>query len=164
MVCNQIDFMKHYFLTPFVATSYQDDDPKYANSQFNDFNRIDTFDSDLWNNDERFSPEARANVPFDVQDPSFEKAIEDAFTKTKIIGSQPLETAKKELTSVQNKIRQEVNNVKDERMSYLRFIYCINPHTPQAKEIMEFQWITDLLEQDEQRIFGHATKFVTNDV
>jgi GR25 family glycosyltransferase involved in LPS biosynthesis len=164
MVCNQIDFMKHYFLTPFVATSYQDDDPKYANSQFNDFNRIDTFDSDLWNNDERFSHEDRENVPFDVQDPSFEKAIEDAFTKTNVIGGQPLEAAKKELTSVQNKMRNEVNSVKDERMTHLRFIYCINPHTPKPNQIMELQWITDLLGQDEGRTFGHASKIVTNDV
>ena len=49
-----------------VAGCYQDDDPKYANSQFNDFSRIDGFDSDLWNNDERFEPseipEAELNI------------------------------------------------------------------------------------------------------
>jgi GR25 family glycosyltransferase involved in LPS biosynthesis len=160
MICNQVDFLKHYFLTPLVAGSYQDDDPKYANSQFNDFNRIDSFDSDLWNNDERFSPETRANVPFDAQDPSFEKAIEDAFTKTRVIGTQKPEAAKKDLTSVQNK----TPIVDDSRKTDLRFFYCINPHTPKPKDIMELQWITDLLDQDEARVFGHPFKIVTNDV
>jgi len=54
MVCNRMD-MKHYMLKNAVAGCYQDDDPKYQNSEFNNFNRIDAFDSDLWNNDERFN-------------------------------------------------------------------------------------------------------------
>jgi GR25 family glycosyltransferase involved in LPS biosynthesis len=55
MVCNRVDVLNHYFLDPLVAGCYQDDDPRYQTSQFNDFSRIDGFDSDLWNNDERFS-------------------------------------------------------------------------------------------------------------
>lgn len=54
MVCNPVDFMNIYFLDPLVSGCYQDDDPVYKNSEFNNFNRIDGFDSDLWNNDERF--------------------------------------------------------------------------------------------------------------
>jgi len=55
MICNRIQDMKHYVLLPQVAGCYQDDDPKYQSSSFNDFSRIDGFDSDLWNNDERFT-------------------------------------------------------------------------------------------------------------
>jgi hypothetical protein len=55
MICNRTDSLKHYMLTPLEAACYQDDDPKYAQSQFNDFSRIDNFDSDLWNNDDRFT-------------------------------------------------------------------------------------------------------------
>jgi ATP-dependent DNA helicase PIF1 len=54
MVCNPVDFMNIYFLDPLMAGCYQDDDPVYATSEFNNFNRVDGFDSDLWNNDERF--------------------------------------------------------------------------------------------------------------
>jgi GR25 family glycosyltransferase involved in LPS biosynthesis len=54
MVCNRTD-MKLYMLHPLVSGCYQDNDPKYAKSEFNNFNRVDAFDSDLWNNDERFS-------------------------------------------------------------------------------------------------------------
>jgi GR25 family glycosyltransferase involved in LPS biosynthesis len=55
MICNRIDILNHYVLSSLEATCYQDEDPKYANAQFNDFSRIDGFDSDLWNNDERFT-------------------------------------------------------------------------------------------------------------
>ncbi len=54
MICNQIDMLKMYMLQPLVTGCYQDDDPKYKDSQFNNYQRIDGFDSDLWNNDERF--------------------------------------------------------------------------------------------------------------
>uniref|UniRef100_A0A6C0D7M6 Uncharacterized protein n=1 Tax=viral metagenome TaxID=1070528 RepID=A0A6C0D7M6_9ZZZZ len=57
MICNPIDYMNIYFLDPLIAGCYQDEDPKYMNSDFNNFNRVDGFDSDLWNNDERFTPE-----------------------------------------------------------------------------------------------------------
>ena len=55
MICNPIDEMNLYFLDPLVAGCYQDDDPKYRDSSFNDFTRVDEFDSDLWNNDDRFT-------------------------------------------------------------------------------------------------------------
>ena len=59
VLCNPVDILTSYVFEPMVAGSYQDDDPAYANSDFNDFSRIDGFDSDLWNNDERFSAEER---------------------------------------------------------------------------------------------------------
>ena len=55
IICNPVDVLRSYVLDPVVAGCYQDDDPKYAASNFNDFSRIDGFDSDLWNNDERFT-------------------------------------------------------------------------------------------------------------
>ena len=51
------DLLNIYFTIPLIARCWQDDDPVYQNSAFNDFSRIDKFDSDLWNNDERFSAE-----------------------------------------------------------------------------------------------------------
>lgn len=49
--------MNVYISIPLLAGCYQDSDPKYQASQFNDFSRVDNFDSDLWNNDERFTVE-----------------------------------------------------------------------------------------------------------
>lgn len=57
MMCNIHQFLNIYFLHPLVAGCYQDDDPVYKNSAFNDFSRVDSFDSDLWNNKETFSKE-----------------------------------------------------------------------------------------------------------
>lgn len=55
MLFGPLDKTNVYVLNPLVAGASQDDDPKYQNADFNNFSRIDSFDSDLWNNDERFS-------------------------------------------------------------------------------------------------------------
>ena len=68
MLCNPVNQINMYFLDPLVAGCYQDEDPKYANSAFNDFNRIDSFDSDLWNNDERFTPEEVSRLVEETKD------------------------------------------------------------------------------------------------
>ena len=56
MIVNHGDALLNiYFTTPLLATCFQDEDPAYQQSQFNNFSRIDNFDSDLWNNTECFS-------------------------------------------------------------------------------------------------------------
>jgi GR25 family glycosyltransferase involved in LPS biosynthesis len=57
MICNIHEHLNIYFTTPLLAGCFQDDDPSYCNSQFNDFSRVDKFDSDLWNNTESFTAE-----------------------------------------------------------------------------------------------------------
>jgi len=57
MIASPLANMNPYVLTPQVAHCFQDDDPAYQNSQFNQLQRVDTFDSDLWNNTERFYPD-----------------------------------------------------------------------------------------------------------
>jgi GR25 family glycosyltransferase involved in LPS biosynthesis len=70
MICNIHQILNIYFTNPLTAGCFQDDDPVYCNSQFNDFSRVDKFDSDLWNNTERFSEEEVAAVmnddPLDI--------------------------------------------------------------------------------------------------
>jgi GR25 family glycosyltransferase involved in LPS biosynthesis len=46
-----------YFTTPLIASCIQENDPVYQKSDFNNFARLDSFDSDLWNNNEHFSQE-----------------------------------------------------------------------------------------------------------
>ena len=67
ILCNPVDVLRSYILDPLVAGCYQDDDPKYAASDFNNFSRIDGFDSDLWNNDERFTDAEVANAGINVE-------------------------------------------------------------------------------------------------
>jgi GR25 family glycosyltransferase involved in LPS biosynthesis len=61
MICNIHQVLNIYFTNPLTAGCFQDDDPVYCNSQFNDFSRVDKFDSDLWNNTERFSEQEVAS-------------------------------------------------------------------------------------------------------
>lgn len=57
MIVNHGDFLNIYFTTPLLTDCIQEDDPVYQKSQFNNFNRVDTFDSDIWNNVECFTQE-----------------------------------------------------------------------------------------------------------
>jgi len=44
-----------YFTNPLLSYCFQEEDPVYVNSQFNDLHREDKFDSDIWNNKECFT-------------------------------------------------------------------------------------------------------------
>jgi GR25 family glycosyltransferase involved in LPS biosynthesis len=52
--------LKKYFTTPLLSFCFQEEDPAYLNSQFNELHRQDTFDSDIWNNTECFSEDELA--------------------------------------------------------------------------------------------------------
>ena len=54
-----------YIVQPFLTRCFQEDDPAYCVSQFNDLQRKDTFDSDICNNNECFQKEEL--VPFQLQ-------------------------------------------------------------------------------------------------
>ena len=58
MIVNHMDILNIYFTRPIVAGCFQDLDPRYQSSEFNNFDRRDNFDSDLWNNNEHFDPNA----------------------------------------------------------------------------------------------------------
>lgn len=58
MIVNNGDgLLNLYFTTPLLSDCIQEDDPVYQKSEFNNFNRVDSFDSDIWNNMECFSQE-----------------------------------------------------------------------------------------------------------
>jgi GR25 family glycosyltransferase involved in LPS biosynthesis len=49
--------LKKYFADPLLSYCFQEEDPVYVSSQFNDLHREDKFDSDIWNNKECFTEE-----------------------------------------------------------------------------------------------------------
>jgi alpha(1,3/1,4) fucosyltransferase len=49
--------LKKYIATPLVSHCFQENDPVYVQSQFDDLRRKDQFDSDIWNNTECFTEE-----------------------------------------------------------------------------------------------------------
>lgn len=144
MICNQVDILNHYFLTPLVAGSYQDTDPAYAQSNFNDFSRIDGFDSDLWNNDDRFTEQERSIGEDAVL--SFEKAVEDAFHVEEITIQKP------DACKVGVGVEVRVTSVPKRGAKHF---YTVEPHKIEnVKDIMELQWLHDLV--DPVRVFGKA--------
>jgi hypothetical protein len=57
MVNHGDNLLNIYFTTPLIAGCFQDADPNYQNADFNNFNRVDKFDTEIWNNVETFKPE-----------------------------------------------------------------------------------------------------------
>jgi len=62
MIVNHMEELNIYFMRPIVAGCFQDLDPRYQKSEFNNFDRKDNFDSDLWNNNEHFDPNVEENI------------------------------------------------------------------------------------------------------
>ena len=125
ILCNPVDIIKSYIFEPLVAGSYQDDDPAYANSDFNDFSRIDGFDSDLWNNDERFS--AGERMADDVID--IGQALKDATAVSAAVAvTQPA------VLSVPK------NEGKPCRPSPKRFV-CLKEQNLDLRDLYEYQWL-----------------------
>ena len=125
MICNPIDYMNIYFLDPLVAGCYQDDDPVYRNSEFNNFNRVDGFDSDLWNNDERFSKEEIEAATVDASEINITKALSDARNYVE-----------------EKKLVVKVGGKKIKSCS--RF-FTLKPHTITLDLLYEKKWLIEML-------------------
>ena len=100
MICNIYDYLKIYFLHPLVAGCYQDNDPIYKTSAFNDFSRVDSFDSDLWNNKEHFSEEEVKKHTKDIEIDilgALEEARRSMQEQVDVIGQESQEKAKEDL-------------------------------------------------------------------
>jgi GR25 family glycosyltransferase involved in LPS biosynthesis len=154
ILCNPVTVLKSYVLDPMVAGCYQDDDPKYATSQFNDFSRIDGFDSDLWNNDERWTPgeveSLMSDVPLDIK-----KALDDARALAPVVAPAPAPApaAAPEpvpapepapappLTAPRAPSKPEV--------PLLKRVVTLSSHPLQFNELYEGDWLLELL--------GHPT-------
>ena len=149
MVCNRVDRLNHYFIDPLVAGCYQDDDPRYQSSQFNDFSRIDAFDSDLWNNDERFTPqevedalkrnEGKAidieKALADAKQPRAAPHVAQAPVVETTIGAEPVPVAAKKAVSL----------LQPPPTPPKRRLVCLAEHKFDSVNAYEREWIQELL-------------------
>jgi hypothetical protein len=101
MIVNHADeFLNLYFTTPLIATCIQEDDPIYQRSDFNNFARLDTFDSDLWNNNDHFS---QAEIT---------AALAEEMKKIEIkVVKEPLSTEEREKLEKEHADKQVANQV-----------------------------------------------------
>ena len=134
MVCNPVDFMNIYFLDPLVAGCYQDDDPVYANSEFNNFNRIDGFDSDLWNNDERFDKDEALKLSLNEQ-LNIPKALFEARNSTKL---ECVKVVKEELKSEIIEVSKNISN------GVFKRICVLEEQNIEFSKLYESNWLYEL--------------------
>jgi GR25 family glycosyltransferase involved in LPS biosynthesis len=151
MMCNLQEFLNIYFLHPFTAGCFQDDDPVYQKSSFNDFSRVDTFDSDLWNNTERFSEEEVASVLDLNKSLDILGALEDARTLSNVsavdvIGDVKPEEAKETLVSTTKSQTQTVGPLVNPTLPKLgkRRLVSLVGEPMDSSKWYEFNWFKQI--------------------
>lgn len=155
VLCNPVDVLKSYILEPIVAGCYQDDDPKYASSAFNDFSRIDGFDSDLWNNDERFTNDVEFEKIPAEDDIDIEKALKDAKLNLPFVEA-PVSVQAPVPVSVEAPI---ITATPYERKAFTqlpkRFV-CLAEHNLNIRQLHESSWLLYL--------FGNPSTFTIDKI
>ncbi len=134
MICNIHHILNIYFTHPLLAGCFQDNDPVYQTSAFNDFSRVDSFDSDLWNNTECFTQDEVLEVVKKAEkDLDIVGALEDARNLyVDVIGRESVEESKEELIHMTHKGR--------------RLVTVAGPNID-VKNLYEYEWL--------QNLFGH---------
>jgi len=136
VLCNPVSVLNAYVMDPLIAGCFQDDDPKYATSQFNDFSRIDGFDSDLWNNDERWTADEISAVTVDGA-LDIKEALENATGMWVPAPVAPAVAAPAPvLTSPKAESKVEVPLAR-------RFL-CLDSQALQFKQLYECDWLLQL--------------------
>lgn len=77
--------LKKYVLNNLLTTCFQENDPDYIKAEFDNFKRIDTFDSDIWNNVDCWSEEEIKNK-LKIR-PSVKRVVEDILNQ---VSSNPI--------------------------------------------------------------------------
>jgi glycosyl transferase family 25 len=73
-----------YVVQPFLTRCFQEDDPAYCVSQFNDLQRTDTFDSDICNNNECFKKEELAHASLKTEQHTLSEGQSAPFQRKQI--------------------------------------------------------------------------------
>ena len=152
MVCNRVDRLNHYFLDPLVAGCYQDDDPRYQTSQFNDFSRIDGFDSDLWNNNERFTLEeiTKAMESPNAQTINIEQALKDGKATVQETPAEPKPIVEETVIGKEKPSAQTMLQLltKPPSKPKRRFV-TLEEHKFDSVNAYEREWIEELMGKEQ---------------
>ena len=147
MICNLYEILNIYFLHPLVAGCYQDNDPVYQTSAFNDFSRKDSFDSDLWNNNEHFSKEeVEAALDAAPQELDILGSLEDA----RVAKHEIKVEAKSDSTNVVGHMKQDEAKQKFlecKQLNKRRFVSVAGPKM-NMNSLYEFAWFKQLFAEN----------------
>jgi GR25 family glycosyltransferase involved in LPS biosynthesis len=143
MMCNNMYKWNIYFLNDQPVGCIQDDDPKYQKAEFNNFSRIDSFDSDLWTNDERFSEAEIKEMQGSAKELSISAALRDVAPATATASaSAPARTASASAPATATASGAPAS----------RF-FTLQPDlnaTPSFSDYLEVDWLSYLLGKDLQ--------------
>uniref|UniRef100_A0A6C0DGY9 Alpha-(1,3)-fucosyltransferase FucT N-terminal domain-containing protein n=1 Tax=viral metagenome TaxID=1070528 RepID=A0A6C0DGY9_9ZZZZ len=137
-----------YFADPLLSYCFQEDDPVYVSSQFNDLHREDKFDSDIWNNKECFTEEELAPFRNPITAP------------TSVLASIPEEVDESAVAAAEAPVVEPVSTETSEKT--LR-VYHASPEPYQPYEMI---WLQDMLQRKielislENATIGHNTWFI----
>ncbi len=127
MICNHWDKLNIYFPDPLMASCTQEQDPAYVNSKFNNFDRIDTFDSDLWTNDERWSLDEVREMATS-NDLNVIKALGDAYMQMRAE------------TAIDIPVTSQLKPNNNTTVT----VYMINADAEAKSRLLENQWLDEL--------------------
>lgn len=133
IMCNHFDRLNMYFTDPKLSGCTQEDDPVYCRSQFNDFSRVDKFDSDLWNNDERWTLEERsvATGQLDV--------------RAALLDIQAAQKTVKE-AAAKNDILKEMSDKETSNTARNLLVRMMNGSEGDHDNIMEIDWLEEMMD------------------
>ena len=136
MMCDPVDVFDSYVIDPLIGGCYQDEDPAYAQSQFNNYDRVDKFDSDLWTNDERWSEKEREEALQNAGPLDIRAAINDLY------GGVPAEVAAKPAEILKNDFIAPPPPPSERNL----LVRGINLTTESHDDIMEIDWLEKMLD------------------
>jgi hypothetical protein len=115
--------LKKYVMRDLMATCFQEEDPIYVNSQFDDMKRVDAFDSDIWNNNQCFTAADFGTFPKGQPQAPLWKCITDV-----------LDQAPANIQTHRTLREKAVNGVKPMQ------VFCQTA----PEKLLETQWLTRL--------------------
>ena len=115
--------LNKYVLTPLICHCFQDEDETYINSQFNDLNRTNAFDSDIWNNTECFTDA-------DIEPFRSSSILDESIVEIRTAG---IRTASTEIGTALTEIGTALTKID---------LYYFNNNKPY--DLYEIKWITEI--------------------
>jgi GR25 family glycosyltransferase involved in LPS biosynthesis len=170
MIVNNMAYFNVYFMNPLICNCTQDEDPAYVQSQFNNYGRVDSFDSDIWNNDERWSVEEREAALKEAGPLDVKAAIMDLYSaKPTVSAKSPESEPYKYSQTPINDTMHKINLIQTENKPVVQrnlLVRAINAGPSTHDAIMEIDWLEKMLDVNifVEPMVGSSEKFNPGEV
>lgn len=158
------DLLSIYFTTPLLATCFQENDPLYQTSEFNNFHRVDNFDSDLWNNLDCFTEEEIQQCLAAAAAPEPAPAATAAAAPTTTTTTTAAPSYEYCIRTWNELLQQVARNQKDALAESIRAVFAIWKSMTEAEFYTHISWFRifeQLILTKHEPILAHADLIVT---